>query len=115
MTRERIEELMATKPWTKEMKAEIREAADALGLKYIIREGARCRECYDKLLVRIYEATEVGAAVSLDGWRLKDPRHSFRTFGGELWSNATIAGKEVGNLHQNIIDAYFEKVGEDGE
>lgn len=104
---------MATKPWTREMKAEIREAADALGLDYTIREGARCRECYDKLLVRIYEATEVDAAVSLDGWRLKDPRHSFRTFGGELWSNATIAGKEVGGLNPNIIEEYFIAAHED--
>lgn len=105
---------MATRPWTKEMKAEIREAADALGLEYTIKEGARCRECYDKLLVRIYEATDMDAAVSLDGWRLKDPRHSFRTYGGELWSNATIAGKEVGSLNPNIIDAYFVKE-EEGE
>lgn len=106
---------MATKPWTREMKAEIREAADALGLEYTIREGARCRECYDKLLVRIYEATQVDAAVSLDGWRLKDPRHSFRTFGGELWSNATIAGKRAGGLHPHVLAAYFEKAKEGGE
>lgn len=102
---------MATKPWTKEVKAEIREAADSLGLEYTIKDGARCRECYDKLLVRIYEAMDVEANVSLDGWRLKDPHASFRTYGGELWSNATIAGKEAGGLNPSILAAYFVKEG----
>lgn len=112
MTRERIEELIAKKPLTKEEKAEIRAAADALGLEYTIKGGAKCRECYDKLLVRIYEATEVEAIASLDGFVMRDPRHSFVCL-GQLWSNAVMASRKVGDLHPQVREMYFKK--EDGE
>ena len=99
---------MLKKSFTKEEKKEITEAADALGLEYVIKGGSKCRECYDKLLVRIYEKTDVEAAVSLDGWRLKNPRESFRLM-GQLWDNATLAEREVGNLHPHVLEIYFEK------
>lgn len=112
MTKERIEELIAKKPLTQQERAEIREAADSLGLEYTIKEGARCRDCYDKLLVRIYEAMDVEAIASLDGFVMRDPRHSFVCL-GQLWSNAVMASRKVGSLHPSVRDSYFVKVKEE--
>lgn len=110
MTKERIEELIAKKPLTKADKEEIRQAADELGIKYTIKE--RCRECYEKLLLKLYEASPADAVKSLDGFVMRDPRHSFVCL-GQLWSNALMASRNVGTLHPSVRDAYFVKVKEE--
>lgn len=98
---------MQAKPLTREMKAEIKAAADAAGMEYTIK--GNCRGCYEKILLRLWESVEVEAIESADGWVMKDPKHSFRTFSGELWTNADMAGREVAGLHPNIRDNYFVK------
>lgn len=108
MTRERIEELIAKKPLTQQEKAEIREAADGMGIEYTIKQGRKCRECYDKLLLKLYEAMPMEAIASLDGFVMRDPRHSFVCL-GQLWSNAVMASRKVGDLHPQVREMYFTK------
>lgn len=114
MTKERIEELIAKKPLTQQEKAEIREAADGMGIEYTIKQGRKCRECYEKLLLKLYEAMPTEAIASLDGFVMRDPRHSFVCL-GQLWSNALMAGRNVGTLHPSVRDAYFVKVKKEEE
>lgn len=104
-----IERLIEKQRLTAEDKAAVKAEADRLGIAYTLKQG--CRSCYDKLLLKLYDAhrEEVAAAVSLDGWRLKNPLHGFRTYNGELFDNTTVAGKVVGNLHPNIVREYFVK------
>ena len=105
-----IERLIEKQRLTAEDKAAVKAEADRLGIAYTLKQG--CRSCYDKLLLKIYDAhrDEVTAAVSVDGYRLKNPLHGFRTYNGELFDNNTVAGKVVGNLHPSIVREYFVKV-----
>lgn len=105
-----IEKLIEKQRLTVEDKAAVRAEADRIGIAYALKQG--CRSCWDKLLLKIYDAhrEEVAAAVSMDGYRLKNPLHGFRTYNGELFDNATVAGKVVGKLHPNIVREYFVKV-----
>lgn len=105
-----IERLVEKQRLTAEDKAAVKAEADRLGIAYTLKQG--CRSCYDKLLLKIYDAhrEEVAAAVSLDGYRLKNPLHGFRTYNGELFDNTTVTGKVVGKLHPHIVREYFVKV-----
>jgi hypothetical protein len=105
-----IERLIEKKRLTAEEKTAVKEEADRLGIAYTLKQG--CRQCYDRLLLKLYDAhrEEVAAAVSVDGYRLKNPLHGFRTYNGELFDNITVAGKVVGKLHPAIVREYFVKV-----
>lgn len=105
-----IERLVEKQRLTAEDKAAVKAEADRLGIAYTLKQG--CRSCYDKLLLKIYDAhrEEVAAAVSLDGYRLKNPLSGFRTYNGELFDNTTVTGKVVGKLHPHIVREYFVKV-----
>ena len=105
-----IERLIEKQRLTAEDKAAVRAEAERLGIAYTLKQG--CRQCWDKLLLKIYDAhrEEVDAAVSLDGYRLKNPLHGFRTYNGELFDNTTITGKVVGKLHPAIVREYFVKM-----
>lgn len=104
-------EILINKPrLTADDKKAIRKAADDEGIEYVVRQG--CRDCYDKLLLRLYEANGGGEAnVSLDGYRFRDTRRSFR-HNGIVYSNETIAGLRVGHMHPVIIKSNFVKVEE---
>jgi hypothetical protein len=105
-----IERLIEKQRLTAEDKAAVKAEADRLGIAYTLKQG--CRQCYDKLLLKLYDAhrEEVAAAVSVDGYRLKDPLHGFRTYNGELFDNITVTCKVVGKLHPAILREYFVKV-----
>ena len=105
-----IERLIEKQRLTAEDKAAVKAEADRLGIAYTLKQG--CRQCWDKLLLKIYDAhrEEVAAAVSVDGYRLKNPLHGFRTYNGELFDNTTITDKVVGKLHPAIVREYFVKV-----
>lgn len=105
-----IERLIQKQRLSADEKASVKDEADRLGIAYTLKQG--CRQCYDKLLLKIYDAhrEEVAAAVSLDGYRLKNPLHGFRTYNGELFDNNTVAEKVVGKLHPSIVREYFVKV-----
>ena len=105
-----IERLIEKQRLTAEDKAAVKAEADRLGIAYTLKQG--CRQCWDKLLLKLYDAhrDEVAAAVSLDGYRLKNPLHGFRTYNGELFDNTTVTGKVVGKLHPAIVREYFVKV-----
>ena len=105
-----IERLIEKQRLTAEDKAAVRAEAERLGIAYTLKQG--CRQCWDKLLLKIYDAhrEEVDAAVSLDGYRLKNPLHGFRTYNGELFDNTTITEKVVSKLHPHIVREYFVKV-----
>lgn len=100
-----IEYLVQKSALTSHEKRAIREAADAAGLTYTVRQG--CRDCYERLLLRLYEAAADGALnTSLDGWRFKNPRQSFQ-HNGTIYNNETIKGLRVGHLHPVILKANF--------
>ena len=105
-----IERLIEKQRLTAEEKTAVKEEADRLGIAYTLKQG--CRQCYDRLLLKIYDAhrEEVVAAVSVDGYRLKNPLHGFRTYNGELFDNTTITDKVIGKLHPSIVREYFVKV-----
>lgn len=114
MTINRVEELLNKQSFNAAEKAEIKAAADDLGIAYTIKQG--CRNCYEKLLLQIYETLKAGGVVSvlntsLDGWRFKNSGLNFRFF-GELYSNETIKDKEIGRLNPFILSVYFDKVNE---
>lgn len=110
-----IERLVEKQRLTAEDKAAVKAEADRLGIAYTLKKG--CRSCYDKLLLKLYDAhrDEVAAAVSLDGYCLKNPLHGFRTYNGELFDNNTVTGKVVGKLHPHIVREYFVKVETEAE
>lgn len=105
-----IERLIAKNRLTRDEKAAVKAEADTLGIEYTLKQG--CGSCWEKLLLKLYDAhrEEVAAAVSVDGYRLKNPLHGFRTYNGELFDNTTITGKVVGKLHPAIVRDYFVKV-----
>lgn len=106
MTEERINQLMAKKSLTTAERAEVRAAADEAGITYTIKQG--CRTCYEQVLVKLYEVTVKDMATSKDGYKFKRAGMSF-VCGGKVYSNATIADMEVGNLHPVIRSTYFVK------
>lgn len=108
MDLQRIEQLLSKSSFTQADKNEIKEAADAAGMEYTIKQG--CRACYEKLLLRLYEAKNAVAAVSLDGYRLKRQTAAFKTASGVVYSNSTLAGLTVENLHPAVKAHYFFKV-----
>lgn len=100
-----IEYLIQKPALTANEKRAIREAADAAGLKYTVRKG--CRDCYERLLLRLYELAENKELnTSQDGWRFKNPRQSFQ-YNGVVYNNETIKGLRVGHLHPVILKANF--------
>ncbi|MBQ5631135.1 MAG: hypothetical protein IIV15_07460 [Ruminococcus sp.] len=108
-----IEYLIQKPALTSSEKRAIREAADAAGLKYTIRQ--RCRDCYERLLLQIYELAEHKELnTSLDGWRFKNPRQSFQ-YNGTVYNNDTIKGLRVGHLHPVIVKANFVRANTEGE
>ena len=105
-----IERLIAKNRLTREEKAAVKAEADSLGIEYTLKQG--CGSCWEKLLLKLYDAhrEDVEPAVSVDGYRLKNPLHGFRTYNGELFDNTTVTGKVVGKLHPSIVREYFVKV-----
>lgn len=86
-------------------KQAIRAAADAAGLKYTVKQG--CRNCYERLLLRLYEMADGKELnTSLDGWKFRNTRMSFQ-HNGTVYNNETIKGLRVGHLHPVIIKANF--------
>lgn len=108
-----IEYLIQKSALTTHEKRAIREAADSAGLTYTIRQG--CRDCYERLLLRLYELAEKKELnTSPDGWRFKNPRQSFQ-YNGTIYNNETIKGLRVGHLHPVIIKANFVRADKEGE
>lgn len=108
-----IEYLIQKSALTTQEKRAIREAADAAGLKYTIRQG--CRDCYERLLLQLYELAEKkDLNISQDGWRFKNPRQSFQ-YNGTIYNNETIKGLRVGHLHQVILQANFVRADKEKE
>lgn len=105
-----IERLIEKQRLTAEEKSAVKAEADRLGITYTLKQG--CRQCWDKLLLKIYDLhrDEVSAAVSVDGYRLKNPLHGFRTYSGEIFDNTTVTSKVVGKLNPIIVREYFVKV-----
>lgn len=86
-------------------KKAIRAAADAAGLKYTVKQG--CRDCYERLLLRLYELADgLELNTSLDGWKFRNTRMSFQ-HNGVIYNNETIKGLRVGHLHPVILKANF--------
>lgn len=108
MDKTRIEELMQKGKLTAEDRTEIREAAEAAGIPVNVKQG--CRRCYEKLLTALYERENPVAAVSLDGYMLRDVNATFRVFGSNvLYSNSTIGDLRVGGLHPSVLSTHFIK------
>lgn len=108
-----IEYLIQKPALTSSEKRAIREAADAAGLKYTIRQG--CRDCYERLLLQLYElADHKELNTSLDGWKFRNIRRSFQ-HGGVIYNNETIKGLRVGHLHPVILQANFVRADKEGE
>lgn len=106
MEQSRIEELIRKERLTAAEKEEIRAAADAAGIQYNIKQG--CRQCYERILLKLYDGTVAEANTSKDGWRLKDPRKAFR-MAGVLYTNETIKGMEIGGINPFVRQHYFVK------
>lgn len=103
----RIEYLIQKAALTSREKRDIREAADAAGLQYTVNKG--CRNCYERLLLQLYELAEKKKLnTSPDGWQFKNPHQSFQ-YNGTIYNNETIKGLRVGRLHPVIIQANFER------
>lgn len=108
MELEVIEYLIQKSALTTNEKRAIREAANAAGLKHTVRKG--CNDCYERLLLRLYEMAEKKKLnTSPDGWQFKNPHQSFQ-YNGTIYNNETIKGLSVGRLHPVIIQANFVRV-----
>lgn len=108
-----IEYLIQKPSLTEAERKAIRDEADAAGLKYTVRKG--CRDCYERLLLRLYELAENKELnTSPDGWRFKNPRQSFQ-YNGVVYNNETIKGLRVGHLHPVILKANFVRAEKEGE
>lgn len=111
MNIEEIEHLISKPALSVTDKKKIRDAADAAGLKYTVKQG--CRDCYERLLLRLYELAdgkELNA--SLDGWKFRNTRMSFQ-HNGVIYNNETIKGLRVGHLHPVILKANFVRATEE--
>lgn len=106
MEQSRIEELIRKERLTSAEKEEIRAAADAAGIQYNVKQG--CRQCYERILLKLYDGTVAEANTSKDGWRLKDPRKAFR-MAGVLYNNETIKGMEIGGINPFVRSKYFTR------
>lgn len=108
-----IEYLIQKAALTSGEKRSIREAADAAGIQYTVRKG--CRECYERLLIQLYELAEKKELnTSPDGWRFKNPRQSFQ-YNGTIYNNETIKELRVGRLHPVILQSNFVRAEKDTE
>lgn len=108
-----IEYLIQKAALTSGEKRAIREAADAAGLKYTVRQG--CRDCHERLLLQLYELAEKKELnTSPDGWQFKNPHQSFQ-YNGTVYNNETIKGLCVGHLHPVILKANFERADKERE
>lgn len=106
-----IELLINKHSLTTNEKRAIREAADAAGLKYTVKQG--CRDCYERLLLRLYELADGRELnTSLDGWKFRNTRMSFQ-HNGTIYNNETIKGLRVGHLHPVILKANFVRATEE--
>ena len=103
----RINELIEKSSLTSEEKKEIREAAYAAGLEFTIKKGKFCSECYEKILLKLYELSQPEKNKSKDGYVLRNVRNAFR-IGGILVNNATMPEIEVGKFNKAIINQLFE-------
>lgn len=103
----RIEQLIAKTSLTSEEKKEIKKAAEEAGIEYTIKKGRFCRECYEKILLKLYEASKPEANKSVDSYKLKDVRKDI-IIGGVRVNNANIASVEVGRFSQSVINSFFE-------
>lgn len=106
---ERIEELIRKRSLTLSEKAEIRDAADEEGIEYTISKD-RCRECYEKILLKLFEkkSASVNFNLSRDGYRLRNLLEDITVRGVRI-CNATIADVEVGQFSQVVINHFFVK------
>lgn len=108
MDKKHIEELLMKGTLTREERAEIRSEAEKRGISVKVKQG--CRTCYEKLLTALYESENPKAAVSIDGYMLRNVNAAFRVFGSQVvYSNATIGDMEVGNLPPAVLSAHFVK------
>lgn len=106
MTKERIEELIIKASLTRQERNEIREAAVAAGVRVEFKQA--CRHCYEKALTALYELEGGERAVSMDGYQFRRRGAAFR-LQGILYSEATLPGMTIGNLHPDVIRRYFIK------
>ena len=105
-----IERLINKHPLSASDKRAIRDAADAAGLRYTVRQG--CRECYERLLLSLFEMADGRKLnASLDGWKFRNMRKSFQ-YNGTIYNNETIKGMKVGHLHPVILKANFVRAEE---
>lgn len=112
MNYDELENLINKQRYTAEDKMALRNAADAAGIKYTLRKD--CKSCYEKIALALYERLREDSchAVSADGFRFQKAGDSFK-INGEIWNEATLAGRLVGVLPVSVIALYFEKVRED--
>lgn len=106
MEQSRIEYFINKKALTAKEKKEIRDAADELGIKYKVKQG--CGNCYETLLLRIYEQTAKEVNRSKDGYALKKVSETFM-FNGMKVGNENISELEVGKFNKAIVSRYFVK------
>lgn len=112
MEQSRIEYFINKKALTAKEKKEIRDAADELGIRYKVKHG--CGNCYETLLLRIYEQTSKDVNRSKDGYVLKKVSETFM-FNGMKVGNDNISELEVGKFNKAIISRYFVKCEPDQE
>lgn len=107
---ERIEELMQKASLAVDERKEITDAATAEGINYKIKKGKFCGQCYEKILLKLFErkASSVESNVSVDGYRLRDIRKRL-IIGGVLVNNETIASVEVGKFSDLVRNRFFVK------
>lgn len=106
MEQSRIEYFINKKVLTAKEKKEILDAADELGIRYKVKQG--CGNCYDTLLLRIYEQTSKEVNRSKDGYALKKVSETFMVNGIKV-DNANISELEVGKFNKVIVSRYFVK------
>ena len=106
MEQSRIEYYINKKALTAKEKKEIRDAADELGIRYKVKQG--CGNCYETLLLRIYEQTSKEVNRSKDGYALKKVSETFMVNGIKV-DNANISELEVGKFNKVIVSRYFVK------
>ena len=106
MEQSRIEYFINKKTLTAKEKKEIRDAADELGIRYKVKQG--CGNCYETLLLRIYEQTSKEVNRSKDGYALKKVSETFMVNGMKV-GNENISEIEVGKFNKAIIARYFVK------
>jgi len=107
MELERIEELIRKSSLTADERAEIRAAADEIGLKYTIKKGKFCSSCYEKILMGLFEKQAPQKNSSIDGYTLQDVKTDVY-IGGKRINNSTIKEIVVGDYPNWLISQFFE-------